>query len=159
MHGRSGVKIEDALPTGRGIRRALALRGLAGLVVLTAGVVALAACGSSGGGHPLAATLNSFKITTDQPSVPAGKVTINVKNTSATDHELVLVRTDTPADQIPVDAKGEASEDGKVGEVDQFSGPNKTKKETFNLKPGRYVLLCNVPTHYQQGMHVALTVQ
>lgn len=134
--------------------------GLGGLLLATASAAVLAACGGSGGGgHPLAATLDSFKITTDQSTVPAGKVTVNVTNMAATDHELVLVRTDTPADQLPVDGKGEAREDGKVGEVDRFSGPNKTKQETFNLKPGRYVLFCNVPTHYQQGMHAALTVQ
>jgi uncharacterized cupredoxin-like copper-binding protein len=143
----------------RGRRRGPLVRGLAGLA-LVAGLIALAACSSSsGGGHPLAATLDSFKITTDQSTVPAGKVTINVTNMAATNHELVLIRTDAPADQLPVDGKGEASEDGKVGEVEQFSGPNKTKKETFTLKPGRYVLLCNVPTHYQQGMHAALTVE
>lgn len=143
---------------GEEVARRRFRRGVAGLALAAMGAVALAAC-SGGGGHPLAATLDSFKITTDQSTVPAGKVMINVTNMAATDHELVLIRTDTPADQLPVDGKGEASEDGKVGEVDQFSGPNKTKKETFNLKPGHYVLLCNVPTHYQQGMHVALTVE
>jgi uncharacterized cupredoxin-like copper-binding protein len=132
---------------------------LAALGLAAVGAAVIAACGGSSGGHPLGATLDSFKIATDQSSVPAGKVTISVTNKAPTDHELVLIRTDTPADQLPVDGQGEASEDGKVGEVEQFSGPNKTKKETFTLKPGRYVLLCNVPTHYQQGMHVALTVQ
>ncbi len=140
--------------------RTVLFTGFGGQLLATASAAVLAACSSnSGGGHPLAATLNSFKITTDQSTVPASKVTINVTNMAATDHELVLIRTDTPAGQLSVDGKGEASEAGKVGEVDQFSGPNKTKTETFTLKPGHYVALCNVPTHYQQGMHAALTVE
>ncbi|HZQ35242.1 MAG TPA: hypothetical protein VFD32_04865, partial [Dehalococcoidia bacterium] len=105
-------------------RKMVRRRGLAGLALAALAAVAVAACGGGGGGgHPLAVTLNSFKITTDQSSVPAGKVTINATNMAATNHELVLVRTETPADQLPVDNKGEASEDGKVGEVEEFSGP------------------------------------
>jgi uncharacterized cupredoxin-like copper-binding protein len=121
-------------------------------------VVALAACGG-GSWHPLAVTLNSFKINADQATVPAGKVTFNVTNLSSVQHEMILVRSDTPAYKLPVSGSGDASEDGKVGEVEKFAGPNVTHKETFTLKPGHYVLFCNVPTHYQQGMHFALTVQ
>jgi len=157
------VEIEEVVVVeeqqGARRRRASRTGGLIGLGLSAFGAAALAACSGGASGHPLAVTLNSFKITADQSTVPAGKLTINATNLAAVNHELVLVRTHTPVDQLPVDSKGEASEDGKVGEVEQFSGPNKTKKETFTLKPGHYVLFCNLPTHYQQGMHVALTVQ
>jgi uncharacterized cupredoxin-like copper-binding protein len=37
-------------------------------------------------------------------------------------------------------------------------GSGAIKRLTLDLKPGRYVLICNLATHYQSGMHTELTV-
>jgi uncharacterized cupredoxin-like copper-binding protein len=34
---------------------------------------------------------------------------------------------------------------------------NATEGLRVNLQSGKYVIVCNVPAHYQQGMHSALT--
>ena len=37
-------------------------------------------------------------------------------------------------------------------------GPFLTKMLTLTLKPGHYVLICNLPAHYKAGQHVDFTV-
>jgi uncharacterized cupredoxin-like copper-binding protein len=117
-------------------------------------------CGSGASAATQAGvTLNSFSIKLDQASLPAGMVRFNATNAANVKHELVLLRTDAPDDKLPVSADGEASENGKVGEIEEFAGPNVTRSHTFALTSGHYVLICNISGHYQQGMHVGFSVQ
>jgi uncharacterized cupredoxin-like copper-binding protein len=86
----------------------------------------------------------------------AGKVTFVVKNAGKLKHEFLVLRTKTPANKLPV--KGTAAVvSGLVGRINQFKG-GLTKTLTLTLKPGHYVLLCNLPAHYQVGQHVDFTV-
>jgi uncharacterized cupredoxin-like copper-binding protein len=87
----------------------------------------------------------------------AGKVTFVVKNAADMEHELVVIKTSRKAAKLPVKG-GEASEKGAVGEVEDIGG-GKTKKLTLTLKPGHYALICNLPGHYQGGMHADFTVR
>lgn len=43
------------------------------------------------------------------------------------------------------------------GEIEEFK-PGLTKRITLTLKPGKYVLLCNVPGHYKRGQAISLVV-
>jgi uncharacterized cupredoxin-like copper-binding protein len=98
--------------------------------------------------------LENFKIV--GPSrVKASVVTFKVANTAAIRHEMVVIRTTTKASQITI-RNGRASEAGHVGEVELKAGTSGTLE--LNLKPGHYVLLCNVGHHYQRGMYKDLTV-
>jgi uncharacterized cupredoxin-like copper-binding protein len=72
-------------------------------------------------------------------------------------HEVVVLKTDAPADALKVGANHEVSEDASVGE-DSETDPGKTKSTTINLKPGSYVLVCNIERHYQKGMYAPFTV-
>jgi uncharacterized cupredoxin-like copper-binding protein len=36
--------------------------------------------------------------------------------------------------------------------------PGQTGHMTVNLKPGRYMLFCNLPGHYAAGQHTMFTV-
>ena len=47
---------------------------------------------------------------------------------------------------------------GVQGKIPQFK-PGVTKTLTLTLKPGHYVLLCNVPAHYQSGQRIDFTVR
>jgi len=47
---------------------------------------------------------------------------------------------------------------GRQGKTPVF-GPGKTRRLALGLKPGKYVLICNVPGHYQAGMRVGFTVR
>jgi uncharacterized cupredoxin-like copper-binding protein len=102
-------------------------------------------------------TLKEFALTPTRTVAQAGPVAFAARNLGKAKHELVVLRTDRPPAALPV-ANGQASEAGKVGELEQFA-PGGVQAASFRLAPGRYVLLCNVPGHYQRGMRVGLTVQ
>jgi uncharacterized cupredoxin-like copper-binding protein len=88
--------------------------------------------------------------------VRAGKVTLLVKNIGHLDHEFLVLKTKTAASKLPV--KGTtAVVTGLVGKLKQFK-PGLTKTLTLTLKPGHYVLICNLPAHYKAGQHVDFTV-
>lgn len=91
--------------------------------------------------------------------VRAGTVTFIARNAGSTAHDLVVLRTDLAPDKLPVDTQTQkAKEDGKLGAADQVS-PGKSANLRLELPAGAYVVICNVPTHYQLGMRSALTVR
>jgi uncharacterized cupredoxin-like copper-binding protein len=62
---------------------------------------------------------------------------------------------------LPYDAKeAKFDEDkaGSLGEVEELE-PGKTGELTLNLKPGKYVLSCNVANHFANGMWTTFTVE
>jgi uncharacterized cupredoxin-like copper-binding protein len=119
---------------------------------------------ASSGAHNLTITMNDFSFTPSNPTVNAGKVTINSPNQGNVEHELVIFKTDKPANSLPqrgneVDEDGlEAHGSTDEGEI-QDVGPGQTKNHTFNLAPGTYAMICNVPGHYKAGMYGTLTVK
>ncbi|MBI2983588.1 MAG: hypothetical protein HYY42_05360 [Chloroflexi bacterium] len=91
--------------------------------------------------------------------VRAGTVTFIARNAGSTAHDLHVIKTDLAADKLPIDTQTQkAKEDGKVGGVDQIA-PGKSQNLRLELPAGSYVVICNVPTHYQLGMRSALTVK
>jgi uncharacterized cupredoxin-like copper-binding protein len=98
-----------------------------------------------------------YYLTVTPGSVKAGKTTITFKNAGTKVHEVVVLKTDTPAGNLKVGANHEVSEDASVGE-DSETDPGKTKSTTINLKPGSYILVCNIERHYQKGMYAPFTV-
>ena len=103
-----------------------------------------------------AGTKAAMTMTVSPASVAAGKVTFTVTNSGTVIHEMVILKTDTPYDQIPI-VKNKISESSSVGEIGDI-GKGKTKSGTFKLKAGNYVLVCNVSKHYGLGMRAAFTV-
>ena len=107
----------------------------------------------------------------DKSTAPAGDVTFVVKNDGTIAHELVVLQTDTASDQIPVNAAGDPPapvatgankilEDNNVGETGE---PDVAKGDTRTftikaMKPGHYVLVCNLAAHYQMGLRADFTV-
>ena len=91
-------------------------------------------------------------------SVAAGTVTFAAKNQGTMPHELVVLRTDLDPGKLPQGDGGMAKEVGRVGEVPQMAPGSATQYLTLDLKPGKYVLLCNVPGHYGLGQYAAFTV-
>jgi uncharacterized cupredoxin-like copper-binding protein len=122
------------------------------VVAVTSAVGALAATSK--------ATVNvaekEFTLTPVPRSAKPGKVTFVVKNVGKLDHEFVVIKTNRPPGKLPI--KGaKASEAGRIGKIPPFK-PGQTKRITLALKPGKYVLLCNVAGHYQAGQHSAFRV-
>ena len=90
-------------------------------------------------------------------SAPAGKVKFKVQNQGTIIHEMVVVKTTTAFDALPVNPNNKVSEKGSKGEVSSI-GKGKTKSKTLKLKAGSYVLVCNIAKHYGLGMRAPFTV-
>lgn len=138
---------------------------LGSAAILLAGI----ACGdddddTTDGGTALNAELDEYTITLDRSSLPAGDVDITAENVGQVEHELIVAQTDFAADSLPlgqnrVDEERIENQGGEiVGEIEEFP-PGETETATFTLDPGSYVLFCNLPGHYELGMHTTLTVE
>jgi uncharacterized cupredoxin-like copper-binding protein len=86
----------------------------------------------------------------------AGKLKITMNNDGQAPHELVILKTDEAADALEV-SNGRVKEDDSVGEISEIDG-GKSASHTFDLKAGKYVIVCNVPGHYMKGMRGTLVV-
>jgi uncharacterized cupredoxin-like copper-binding protein len=146
------------------------------LVLASFFLVAAACSNSNASGSPSASRSASaeesqnISVTLKQWSVApsgtptSGSVTFTVTNNGSIPHEFVVLKTDTSASDIPIGKfEGEPNRINEdtagtnVGETgDMEAGTTKTL--TIHLAPGHYVFLCNLPGHYQSGMHVDVTV-
>jgi uncharacterized cupredoxin-like copper-binding protein len=129
-------------------------------------VLGLSAC--SGGpsvphGARLDVTVRDFKITASSSIVPAGEVVVQVQDNGPSTHELVVIRTDLPADQLPLRPDGLlVDEDSpQLHQIDELSelGVGDRARLVLKLSPGRYVFFCNLEGHYLGGMHALLQVR
>lgn len=107
----------------------------------------------------IAVELKEMTVTADPTSIATGSVKFTATNAGAMGHELVILKTDLAADALPVEA-GKASEGGQgvemIGKIVEFAG-GETESATFDLVPGKYVLICNIAGHYQAGMRTGIT--
>ena len=138
-------------------RGKLVVAGAAAAVVAGAAAVQALAFASHAGAATVNAKLVEYKMTLSTKQVPAGKVTFVVRNAGQKEHEFVVIRTNREPDALPVKAY-KASEEGSQGEIEEF-GPGLTKKLTLILKPGKYVLICNIEKHYRRGQFAGLVVR
>lgn len=93
----------------------------------------------------------------------AGKVEFQVKNSSTTMvHEFLIWKTNLAFDKFPKDPNNPAKVDEDklkgVKELSDDLDPGKSGALTMDLKPGRYVVFCNQPGHFDAGMHLVFTV-
>jgi uncharacterized cupredoxin-like copper-binding protein len=102
-------------------------------------------------------SMTEFKFTPAHPELARGRVEITATNKGKTAHELVLLKTKADASKLPKDGK-EVSEKDSVGEIPE-TAPGDDGVHTFDLKPGHYVMVCNLPGHYDAGMYGTLTVR
>jgi uncharacterized cupredoxin-like copper-binding protein len=110
-------------------------------------------------------TMSEWKIAGETggslPEVAAGPIEIDVHNIGSSPHELVVIRTDLDPADLPLDASGTAVDEAAAGEVIGKLSPiaaGTTPRQTFTLEPGNYALICNIPTHYDLGMHAGFVV-
>ena len=134
------------------------------LVLATAaGTLVFAACSSGGSKADVTITEKEFSVTPSAAHLSPGSVKIKVTNAGDATHELVAFRTDLPEAGLPLNAKGDRIDEEGTGithldpEAEDVA-PGKSKTITIDLAKGRYVFVCNLPTHYGQGMHAVVTV-
>ncbi len=110
--------------------------------------------------HNMSMAMVGIKV--DKTTVPAGKVTFEVTNTSKeTIHEMILAPIPDENAQLPFVAnEGRVDEEasGDLGEVSELD-PGKGGSLTLDLQPGLYTLFCNLPGHYMAGMWTTIRVQ
>jgi len=102
----------------------------------------------------------------------AGTVRMKVVNKGSITHEMVLVRAASVAALPKVTTSGGARmvgavdeeaipERNKVGETGDVK-PGKTVTKTFKLRPGRYVMFCNIDdatgNHFAHSMYAEFVV-
>ena len=94
--------------------------------------------------------------------ISAGTVTFKVLNASkSVIHEMILSPIKDENVVLPyVDTENRVDEEkaehlGEVSELD----PGKKGELTVDLKPGSYILYCNIPGHYGAGMWTTLKVE
>jgi len=91
-----------------------------------------------------------------------GKVTFNVTNYSKTMiHELIVAPVKDENQVMPYDDaafKVKEEDSTHLGEVSELD-PGKSGSLTLDLKPGKYLLYCNVAGHYMDGMWTTIDVK
>jgi uncharacterized cupredoxin-like copper-binding protein len=94
--------------------------------------------------------------------VKRGMVTFKVTNlASAMIHEMIVARLPDGVKMLPYDdssarvVESALQAYGSVNEID----PSRTAALTLDLKPGKYMLYCNLPGHYMAGMWTVIEVQ
>jgi uncharacterized cupredoxin-like copper-binding protein len=102
-------------------------------------------------------SLTEMAISVSPDSATAGDVTFNVTNDGTMPHELVVIKTDKKAGDLPTDSSGTADETGSIGETEVE--PGASSELSLNLKAGHYALICNLPGHYSAGMYADFNVK
>jgi uncharacterized cupredoxin-like copper-binding protein len=101
-------------------------------------------------------------LTLSQSEVASGEVTFRVTNgSSELVHEMIILPAPTGSRLLPYNDGNAAIDEeaaGHLGEVAELE-PGKTGAVTLDLKPGTYVLACNVPGHFKNGMWAVVTVK
>ncbi len=114
--------------------------------------------------------LKDFSVHPNSTQARAGRLTFEAVNEGMSTHELVILRTDLSLTDLPrKEAKDQAGimteylvdEDHAqieiIDEIEEFLSGTSQKK-TISLDPGRYVLFCNIPGHYDKGMRASLHI-
>jgi uncharacterized cupredoxin-like copper-binding protein len=125
---------------------------------------ASASATSKSTGGPVTVALDQWSITPAASQVVSGPVTFRVSNDGSITHEFVVMKTDTPAADLPIGSfegqqprVNENTAGTNVGETGDMDA-GATKTVTLDLQPGHYVFMCNLPGHYGSGMHTDFTV-
>jgi uncharacterized cupredoxin-like copper-binding protein len=127
-----------------------------GLCLLTLFATACSNDLDSGSTTMIRATLSDSAIELDQSSVPSGTISISVTNEGSMVHEIEVFagdQTDLPVTQAVADT----SSLDLVDEIEDIV-PGTSVTIDLDLPAGEYVILCNLPGHYQMGMVTRLTV-
>ena len=123
--------------------------------------IALAAGACSGGGEAdISATLHDDSITLSQDAVAVGEVTLEATNEGTTIHEFEVfaVPEGVDANALEVGDDSKVSDDAieLLDEVEDIA-PGTSASVNLSLDAGNYVVLCNLPGHYANGMHATFT--
>jgi uncharacterized cupredoxin-like copper-binding protein len=112
-------------------------------------------------GRVVDVTERDFKITVSQRTLQAGSVVFRDTNRGPDKHELIVAHVGDP--KLPLRSDGltvseERLEKSIVGTLEP-GAPNSVRELRLRLKPGHYVLFCNMSGHFMGGMRADLVVR
>jgi hypothetical protein len=134
---------------------------------LIACVLVAAGCSSLGSSTPkhpgaiVRVNEKDFHISLSPDVVDSGTVQLVDHNLGPDTHELIVVRADgraLPMRQDGITLNEEALMPRTMGSLDG-EPPGTVHTLVLHLRPGRYVLFCNMLGHYLGGMHAELIVR
>ena len=143
------------------------IAGRLGAAVACALLAALAAsgCGATArgaaGAQVVSVTERDFTIKASPARVSAGDVVFRARNRGPDAHELIIIRGRVAGLKLRSDGmtvNEEALEPSTVGTLEP-GAPGSVRELHVKLKPGRYVLLCNMSGHFMGGMHTVVVVR
>ncbi len=115
-------------------------------------------------GESVEIKMGDFYFDPQDVTATAGTVSITAPNEGQVEHELVLFKTNLDPAKLPTDSSGEVDE-AKLeteattpGEIEEIAAGD-TGEGEFEMTPGKYVMFCNLPAHYAQGMYGSVTVK
>jgi uncharacterized cupredoxin-like copper-binding protein len=92
--------------------------------------------------------------------VAAGDVRLSIRNRGPDDHEFIVVRKERS--RLPFRTDGLTIDEEALGSAEAGAlepGEPGSRELRVHLRPGRYVLFCNMSGHYLGGMHTELEVR
>jgi uncharacterized cupredoxin-like copper-binding protein len=105
--------------------------------------------------------LEEYKVTVPS-TMKAGNGAFHIVNSGTIDHELLVFKSSLDVSKPPVDAEGRIKEEDptvtKISDGDNLAAGGTQDRSVDLSQPGRYLFVCNLPTHYQQGMFAVVTV-
>jgi uncharacterized cupredoxin-like copper-binding protein len=133
------------------------------LISAAAFVLLAAACNDTGANPPasgngIAVTLKDFAIAPAATTAPPGTVEFDITNDGPSVHEFEVLATDVAPDALPVDSSVVQTQDSEIVDEVENIVPGTSTGLRVDLVPGSYVIICNVPGHYEAGMHSGFTV-
>lgn len=137
--------------------------GAIGAVLLVSVLAGCTASSSAATGTRVEVTMRDFSLKLSKQTVPAGAVVFHVTNQGPTSHEINVDLSRYGDGEFPLESDGlTANEDAnglhRVDSIEQVD-LHHTADLSVDLKPGHYVLWCNLEGHYLGGMHVSLDVR
>lgn len=121
--------------------------------------IALGACAPvSSGGEKVDVALIDFEISADPTSVPSGVTDFAITNDGSMVHEVEIFAGADPDRSLDVsNSVADTTGLDLIDEVEDIL-PSSTARLAVDLEPGTYLVICNLPGHYEQGMSTYLTV-
>ena len=128
-------------------------------LILGCAAAAVVACGGDERSTDVTVVLDEWSVTPSVAEVLEGKVAFEVRNDGTMAHEVLVIKNDMPPEMLPVANGTIALAQVNVVRSLEMVAAGSTAELSFDATPGKYVLACNVPGHYQQGMAASFLVE
>ena len=128
------------------------------ILLATPFVLLLGACTSTESENQVTVSLRDDAVTLTPQTADAGSVTFSATNDGTLTHEIEVFSGDVDPSTLPVE-DNVANTEGLtlVDEIEDIT-PGASADLTVDLEAGTYVVMCNLPEHFANGMVSVLTV-